>query len=166
MGYWTDKAEGGQNAEKMPAGYHHATAVKVVYGKKDGPGFTSKHGDPQIMVVFANEADQEAACMFTLSEKAAWVMAKFMECAGADLVKMEEAGVTIEHFGKAVFANKQIEGRECWIEVKWESRDGGKEYAKIDFLEESEVPVHALQGAVVGGNDGGAIEVTEDQIPF
>ena len=163
MGYWTEKAEGGQSAEKMPAGYHHVTAVKIVYGKRDGPDFTSKYGDPQIMVVFVNSADQEAACMFTLSDRAAWVMAKFMKAAGADLAKMDKAGVTIKNFEDAPFTNRQIKGRECWIEVKWESRDGGKEYAKVDFLMESEVPIHMLQNT--GTGDVGA-PIDEASIPF
>src|SRR5690606_36213633 len=140
-------------ADKMPDGYHKAIVVKVLRGPKDGPDFTSKNGDAQVMAVFVNAAGEEASTMFTLSDKAARVLAKFLESSGANLAKMNDAGVTLRDFENQTFAQKQLMDRECWIEVEWKQGDK-KDYSKIAFVKESDLPVHVLAKTPVGAGTG------------
>lgn len=141
MGYdWGKASEGGQ-AEQIPAGQHQLKIVKVVFGKKDGTKFASSNGDPQIMVVFADNQDREAAQMVTLSEKAGWVLASILKAAGADMAKMTERGITPAKFAEEKFAEAQLIGRVLTAHVSWETADNGKEYASIKPLRaRAEVP--------------------------
>jgi len=135
MGYWTDKAkdEGPQRAPAIPAGQHRLEILKIVYGKGAGENyqqFQTKAGDPQIMVVFRDKLEREAAEMFTLSDAAAFKIAKLLEAIGADLESMESDGITVEAFAEPQFANAQLVGRVLQAQVAYEEANG-KHYAKI-----------------------------------
>ena len=62
--------------------------VRVIFGKKGGAAFTSKNGDPQIMVIFADADKNEAGEMFTLSDRAGWKLAQVLRAAGANLLHL------------------------------------------------------------------------------
>lgn len=168
---WKAKAEreGGEFADKMPAGIHRATVVRVMRERKDGTTFTSSRtGAPQLMVVFANAHDEEAVAMFTLSDKADWVLAKFMSCAGIDLDRMDADGITTRHFEDADFAAKQLMDRECWILVEYKS---GSDFPKVGFLKPEEVPASELRkqgGAPTAGDQptGDHVPLGVEEIPF
>ena len=118
---WQEQAdsEGAGQTEKIPNGVHDLTIVKVVFGKKDGKAFKSKSEDPQIMLVFNDPQDREAAQMVTLSRKAEFILAKFLGAAGANLAKMELDGVDVKDFAVPAFANANLIGRKLRAEVKW-----------------------------------------------
>ena len=91
MGFdWEGASEGGQS-EKMVPGYHKATIDRIVMGSKSKGAFKSKNGDPQIMVIFANDSG-EASTMLTLSEKAGWTLARLLSCCGVDLKALKQDG--------------------------------------------------------------------------
>jgi len=163
---WKQSSEGTQ-ADLMPEGYHKARVIKVVTAKKDGTVLQSKNGDPQVMAVFANDANEEAAVMFTLSAKAGWILAKFLSCAGADLDRMTKSGITPERFADHDFAEKQLLKRECWAKAT-HSTTNGKTYCNLDFLHADEVPASALKKTEQSApaKTQGHEAVTEEEIPF
>jgi hypothetical protein len=113
---WEKNAEGGR-AEKLPAGTHVVKIAKVKYEGKDGLFRPSQDGSPKMMVVFADRHGREAGLMITLSPKAAWVLARLMSAAGADLKRMDVDGVTPRHFADADFAEPQLLGRYLRVQV-------------------------------------------------
>jgi len=147
---WNQAAhqEGGEYAEKLPDGKHPVEITRVVFGKKDGTLFKSKGGDPQIMLIFADELGREALQMVTLSFKAGFILAKILEAAGADLDHMTADGVTPRSFAEPEFANANLVGRQLEIEVVWSSKNG-KDFADITPLgtiTETTEPAAAAQG--------------------
>jgi len=134
MGYdWKTESEkeGGAQAEKLPAGTHKVTITKVIHGKKDGTRFESKDKQPQMMLIFADSQGREVASMVTLSDKAAWSLAKILRAAGANVEKMTERGVTPDRFEDETFASKNLVGRELTIEVTYRTYNG-KEYSNVN----------------------------------
>ncbi len=131
---WTGNAEkkGGGSAPKIPPGAGiDLKIVKVVFGSKAGGKFESKNGDPQIMVIFADNVDREAPEMVTLSDKAAWKLAQILSAAGANLERMKAAGITPDKFADEQFATANLVGRKLKGDVEWD--DTGK-YATITPL--------------------------------
>ena len=119
---WQEKgdSDGPTQAEKIPAGVWDLKIIKVVFGKKGGKAFMSKGGAPQIMCVFANDAGEEAAQMYTLSDSAGWTLAQLLGAAGANLAQMELDGVEIESFAEPKFAHANLVGRRLQAEVAWD----------------------------------------------
>lgn len=129
---WNQAAqqEGGEYAEKLPDGTHQVEITRLVFGRKDGSVFTSKSGDPQVMLIFSDELGREVNQMITLSYKAGFVLAKILDAAGADLDRMSADGVTPKSFADPEFANANLVGRQLQVEVTWSSKNG-KEFADV-----------------------------------
>lgn len=134
---WDDaaKGKGGNRAPKIPAGQQQLEIKDVVFGKRDGGAFKSKDGDPQILIVFTDGKGNEAAQMYTLSQKAAFTLAKLLAASGADTKKMTEKGITPDKFSDPRFGTAQLKGRKLTADVQYErSEKDGKEYARIEPL--------------------------------
>lgn len=134
---WKDIPDSGGQSENIPAGHYTLRFVKVLRGPKDKEPFTSSNGDPQIMLVAADDQDREAAVMVTLSEKAAWKLKSYLVAVGADLDAMDRDGVDFRNFADADFAAAQLIDRPFRGEVSWEkSKKPGetKQYADIKPL--------------------------------
>ena len=132
---WNEKASedgGGDFAERLPTGMHQVHIVKVVHGGKNGT-FESSKGDPQILIIFADQEAREAAQFVTLSDKAGWVLARILkECdPPANMSKMTEAGITPESFADPEFAETNLVGRKLAINVEWKKSQNGKDYSDI-----------------------------------
>ena len=123
-------APDGNEAAPMPIGTHAVKIAKVKRGSKKNGDFTTKNGDAQIMVIFADPQEREAALMITLSEKAGWVLRRLLGCCEPrpDFEKMNAAGVLPVHFAKPSFGDKNLVGKRLRIDVRHES---GKEYPTI-----------------------------------
>ena len=144
---WNEIEEGQATAEKIPAGTHTLRVVKVLRGKKDGTIFTSKSGDPQIMVVYADQEARECAEMLTLSRKAAWKLKNLLIAVGADLDKMDKAGKDWTDFEDEDFASVQLCDRPFRGEVTYKKGTGDhadKEFASVNPLRE---PAEAMPAA-------------------
>ncbi len=118
---WQNEAErdAPPKAERIPCCTNHPVRiVKIVLGGKDGP-FTSRHGDPQIMLVFQDREAREASQMITLSNSAAWVLAKYLGCCDppANLARMEAEGIEPEAFAQQEFADANLLDRQLNIDV-------------------------------------------------
>jgi len=85
------RKEGGNQADRLPPGEHTLLAARAIYGKQDGRLFTSRHGDPQVMLVFVNSKQQEAAQMFTLSDAAGWTVARLAAAMDPELPALMKA---------------------------------------------------------------------------
>lgn len=136
MGYgWKTAAtqEAPAQAERVPAGKCQLKIVKLIYAKNDGTVFKSRDDSAQALCVLQDNQARECAIMLTFSEKAGWYLAKILECAGADLEKMEKAGITPERFADQRFGEAQLLGRVFWADVEWKANNG-KEYANITPL--------------------------------
>jgi hypothetical protein len=132
---WNEKASedgGGDFAERLPSGLHKVDIVKVVHGGKNGT-FESSKGDPQILIIFADQEAREAAQFVTLSDKAGWVLARVLSnCVPpANLGKMTEAGITPQSFADPEFAEANLVGRKLHVNVEWKKSQNGKDYADI-----------------------------------
>jgi len=138
--YDWDKAangEGSGQAAKLEKGEHNVEITRVLFGKKDGTEFRSKAGDPQIMVIFADNGGREAGLMVTLSIKAGFRLAQILSAAGANVQRMTAAKITPMHFAEAEFATKNLIGRQLRIAVDWPA---GSQYPDI-------VPIRAQAAA-------------------
>lgn len=133
---WKEQAEkkGPEKNPPLPEGQQQLTIAKVVMGNKQG-WFKSKSGDRQIMLVFTDNQEREAVQMYTLTEKAAFALAKVLEATGADLEAMTKDNLDITAFEKETFAVAQLEGKSLKADVKYEvSKTDGKSYARITPL--------------------------------
>jgi len=79
------KKEGGSQAARIPPGEHTLLCSRAIYGKQDGTLFSSRAGDPQVMLVFVDNQQREAAQMFTLSDAAGWTVARLAAAMDPDL---------------------------------------------------------------------------------
>lgn len=152
---WTGAAQGGPQAEKIPAGKRIPVTIhKIVYAKKGGKTFASKGGDPQIMLVFRDEKDREAAQMFTLSKKAAWTLSRLMSRFGLDTDTLKAEGIQPEQFAIPTFADAKLIGLRGLVDVKYV--DG---YSEVEPSDELDVAVNSTGPTEY-------TEIKEEDIPF
>jgi hypothetical protein len=176
MGYWTDRDQDGP--PKSAEGWHRYEAVKVMRGT-ESRNFQSKAGDPQLLVILKDEEGSEASTMFTLSDKASWVLARFLARAGVDLGEMDGSNVGLGDLEDETVAGRWIVGLKVWANCAHESGQDGKTYTKLNFFHEHEVPGGALsRGRSQGGDpepadsggadsfDDGSPVPDDDDIPF
>ena len=142
---WEKAAEG--QSETMSEGYHRVKIAKAMRAKKSGDEFVSRDGDPQICAVLENEQGEQAICMFTLTEKAGWVLARCLKACGRNLQKMNESGVTMGHFHDETRAKKWLEGLEGWVFIEHRTADSGRAYANVEWVCEEDVPADRLKRA-------------------
>jgi hypothetical protein len=123
-------------APRIPKGQYPVRIQRIVFGNRHGP-FQSQSGDPQIMLVFQDRQAREASLMVTLSEKAAFVLARLLGACDppANLARMEQDGIEPAHFAREDFARKMLVDRQLTIEVDHELGRDGKEYPRV-------TPVH------------------------
>ena len=141
MGLQQDaEKSGGQNAPQIPAGLADVEIKKLIHANRDGERFVSQKGDPQMMVVYADDNGGEAADMFTLSDTAGWALAKVMEAAGMNLAKLDAAGVAYHHFANEEWAAKALVGKRLRIQIAWGVGKNGKPRATITPIRREAVP--------------------------
>lgn len=157
---WSEAAEGGGAGDKIEPGIHRVTGSKVVRGSAKGD-FTSKKGDPQIMLVVENEEGAEAAVMFTLSEKAGWTLARWLSRCGVDLKQMEKEGVDITHFANEDIAEQWLVGKSLWVRV---SLGSDPKYRNLEPMKEEEARMEAPEKFSAGEDSPPDLKL--DQIPF
>lgn len=176
MGFnWIDAAEGQQQSEIMPVGYHRVKCKKIVTATKDGNGLTTKNGHPKIMAVVENEDGESATITFTLTDSAGWVLAQFLKHSGANLKKMQADGIEIERFADQRFAETQLIGRALWVQVT-HSSVGEKTYANAEAVADAEVPAETMKRSVTRDPAGGkalaaalaptGADLADEDIPF
>ena len=147
MGFpWKEAAEGGAGP-KVPAGQATLTIAKVIRGGKQSGDFTSKGGDPQIMLIFEDDHGCECSQMVTLSDKAGWVLARIMSCAGIDLDALEAQDISIGDFADQQFAATWLVGKSLLANVTYQT-DNGKEYARVEPLHTTAKPPRAERQAL------------------
>lgn len=142
MGWKEDATSDGGQADKLPKGHHYLRIDKIVFGKKDGAPFQSSKGDPQIMLIFTDDGEREAAQMFTLSRKARWTLARLLSRCGQDalLDELEAADADPADFAEPTYAKSKLIGLECWAHVGYDKGDDGKEYSRVNPLHYDELP--------------------------
>ena len=138
MGFWTQAADGGY--EKMSEGIHWLRIIKTKWEKKDGSEYRSKEGDLQMLLIVENQDAEQGTIMVTLSEKAAWVLARLLKHSGANLDRMEAEGVTLANFTNQKFADTQLVGRQFWGECKHKGTN-----ANITTIAEEDVSASDLK---------------------
>ena len=142
MGFdWEDAAEGGEESEKVPAGWHQLKVLKIVTSKNSGDPFTSKKGDPQILLIFGDRHGRECSQMYTLSEAAAWTLAKLVSRMGFDLAKLKQQGVEPAHFARTQIAESWLKGNYTYAHVSWsEPNEQGRCFSEVNPLHWDEMP--------------------------
>ena len=112
MGYdWEGEASKSGQAPQMPAGEHPKVCVsKIIYSRNNGEPFTSRSGDPQMMLVFVNPSNQECGVMFTLSEAAGWTLARLLSAMGHDLGELKRRGIEPQDFQNLETAKEWLTG--------------------------------------------------------
>ena len=139
---WVQAAQGPNQAQKLPPGEHQVTVTRVVFADKEGNRFVTAAGDPQIMVIVADGQGREAADMLTLSAKAAWTLARLLSAAGANLARMNQAGITPDRFADEGFGTKNLVGRKFLARIEYEERHG-RQYASITPLAQAPAQAQA-----------------------
>lgn len=162
MGFWTDAEQGGEASEKSAPGWHRYKVTSVLRGSK-ARTFKSSKGDPQLMVVLTDEEGGEATAMFTLSERAAWSLAKFLSRAGVDLEQLDRDGVDLESWTDESFARRRLDGLLVWAHCEHEEV-GAKVYTRLDFKHGEEVPIDIATS--MGDHPEVEPESDDDDIPF
>ena len=137
---WKKNAEESGRADKLPAGVYHLEIVETRHASK-GKAFASKAGDPQVMIIVADETGRQATQMITLSAKAGWVLAQILDKCGVNLDRLRDDGIEPHHFAEHRIAEQYLAGLKFYGEVRWEKGNDGKEYSKVVPLDESEVDV-------------------------
>lgn len=138
---WETEAEK-SFADRIPDGEFDLIIDRVVMGNQNGP-FTSNNGDPQIMVVFADQQAREASTFLTLNDRAGFKLAQIMKAVGADLARMTQAGVMPEHFANEEFAQKNLVGRQLRARITTEEGRDGKERPQVTPLGQVDTPAAA-----------------------
>ena len=152
--------QGGDYAERIPAGVHDVEVRRILFGSKKGGAFRSRDGDPQIMLIFADREGREAAQMVTLSDKAGWVLARLLSAAGADMARMKADGVLPRDFANQEFARANLVGRRLRVELKYKRGGDGKEYADATPIRRP--PASAAPPADTAPQD----DLDPDTVPF
>jgi hypothetical protein len=148
---------GTARAPRIPASPDvNLTVRDVVFGSKKGGPFKSSNGDPQVMLVYADDHGNEATEMVTLSDKAAWKLAQLLSASGANMKAMKEKNITPTSFTDERFARANLVNRKFRADLQYEKGNDGKEYARVTPLRQE--PAMAGAGAGAGKSD--------DPIPF
>lgn len=119
-------------APRIPKGRHPVRIERLVFGNRNGV-FQSQGGDPQIMLVFQDRQARETSQMVTLSEKAAFVLARLLGACDppVNLARMEQDGIEPARFANEDFARDMLVNRQLTIEVDYEQGKDGKEYPRV-----------------------------------
>lgn len=162
---WKESAEGSQG---MSEGHHRVKCMKAMRSNKEGREYTSQKGDAQIYSVWENAGGEECLVVFTLSDAAAGMLARALECCGADLDRMTAAGIQPSRFADEDFAQKQLVGREGWAFAEKKGK-----YTNLSFVYESDVPPGVMYNTAGSSGSGNQSEpdstnepIEEDEIPF
>ena len=136
MGYkWSDAAEGEAIGDKLLLGICKVKGTKIITGNANG-AFASKKGDPQIGLVVEDADGREGFVMFTLSDKAAWTLSRWLSRCGVDLKAMEAEGIDPDHFANEDIAAQYLVGKEVWVKVEL---DKDPKYQRLTPLHEDEM---------------------------
>lgn len=146
MGFdWEAEANGEGGGEKIPNGIHRVTGSKVVMGK--GPK------GPWVLLVVEDDQQREASCVFTLTEKASWTLARWLSRCGADLKALKADGIEPKHFVNEAIAEKYLVGSSCWVRIG----DGqNPKYKDVESITEEEAKA---EGGILGA--GKALKRTD-----
>jgi hypothetical protein len=166
---WTQAAEDGAQAAKIPAGQGVPVRIrKVVYTRKGKP-MSSKQGDPQIGVIFEDEFEREAMQIVTLSTKAAWVLSRLLSRFGFNLEALERDGIEPHHFAQQQIGDQKLIGLRGKIDITYD----GNGYADIVPCEVPDKDKSApAKGAFTPAKppappvQAGGQPMSEDDIPF
>jgi hypothetical protein len=109
MGFDWNKAEQSGGGDPLPDGIHKATisAIKCRQSAK---------GEPQVIVTFKSH-EGECDSFYTLTEKAAWTMAKLLARVGVDLEKMGSEGIQPVHLSNQSVAESYLLNKEVFVKV-------------------------------------------------
>lgn len=172
---WNNEAN--KVSAKLGRGAHHVTVTRVLRGGKGGATFSSRAGDPQLMVIMANDAGAEVSSMFTLSDKAGWTLARFLSRAGVDTAQLMRDNIEPKHFANETIAKQWLVNRKLWVHVEYETGNDGKRYSRVEPLtaeEASAVPTEPLNEpprrarapVAVGADPFADPAPDEEDIPF
>lgn len=134
---WTG-AEKGQGGPQSEPGWHLYAVTDAIRGTRDRT-FESKKGDPQLLVIFHDEDGGEATTMFTLSEKAAWTLARFLSRAGFDLDALTAEGVEPKDWADEDFAKERLRNKRVYAYCSHE-KVGDRTFTKLAFEHRDKVP--------------------------
>lgn len=120
---WNTDHEIGTPAPEMRDGEHDVTLSRIFYDKRDGTPLTSKTGLPQMAFVFANAAGEEATYYCSVSNGDIYwpersIVPVLRSLSGITMARLQQAGVTPEHFLNKAWAEKQLLGTPRTARIK------------------------------------------------
>lgn len=149
--------------DRMDEGYHRVRITKVRRGRDNGTTFSSRAGDPQLMVIFENTHGVESSQIYTLSIKAAWTLKRLMaRCEGINLQDLNVRNIEPQHFTDETFAHDMLVGQTLWIHIE---HDGPK-YVRVTPMPEDEVPIEAVKEAKSAAAADSTPAKSDDDLPF
>jgi len=129
---WEHEAnsEGGSRAAKVPPGEHDLAVMKIIHDDKDGMPWTSKAGDPQMMLIYVDRESRECADFITLSKRAGWKLAALLSAMGHDMAEFTRRDMKPQDFAAPDVAEEWLQSQVFRARVGYVRR-GGKEYAEV-----------------------------------
>jgi len=129
---WEAAAENNRS-DKMRPGKQKLMVKKIRFQDRDGIRYESKSQHPQILLIYHNEHDEECTDMMTLSDKAAWTLARLLSAMDTDAnAQLKKLGVTPADFAAREVAEQwllpQNQGAAFMADVVYPE---GKEYPDI-----------------------------------
>jgi hypothetical protein len=103
---------------KMEVGVtHEVTIIRAIHTKNDGEEMTDRDGNPQLMIVFANDEGHEHVGYFALGGRWAWKFAKLVIAAGLNIAQLKIDGIGFEDFADNDFASENLSNRTLRLEL-------------------------------------------------
>jgi hypothetical protein len=165
---WNDQQSQYEQAPLIPEGRAWVRIKSVRHGSKNGGLFTTKAGDPKMLIIFEDAHGNEGSDMISLSPQAAFRVKALLEACHDpfDFDKMNADGVTPRSFADTEFATVNLVDRHCWMNVSHTQSQNGKTYLDVEYVVDDAIDriESAADPAKAGAADSGGIN--PDDIPF
>ena len=137
---WTAAAAAGtqppETNKLVVEGYHRLTIVRCYRSSKKHGDYTSKRGDPQVLIILADYLGREITMMLTLSEAAAWTIARLLSACDVDLDRLRDKGIVPDSFADQDVAERELCNLACWAHVTFNE----KGWSEVTPLHADNVP--------------------------
>ena len=170
MSFDWNKDQSQERAPLIPEGKHWLKIKNVLHGKKNGEMFTTKNGDPKLLLILVDAHGNEGSDMIPLSRAAAFKLKQLLVACHDpfDFDKMNENNVTPSSFADPKFASLNLVGRHVWAHVDHTTAQNGKSYLNLEYTPddaiEKIVEVKDPAKAAAAPTNTGGVDV--DDIPF
>jgi len=132
---WAGESNKTGRAPATTPGEHLLKIVRVIHSKQNGQAFMTRSNEPQMMVVYGDEACGECSEMMTLTAKAGWTLARMLSACGVNMERLQVDGLEPRDFVDPEFATTFLMpggvGLKFKARVSYTKGNDGKDYPTI-----------------------------------